>query len=71
MKELALKASQKQFDEVIAKFKIEANKGSFECEVTSLTDGTIHLLQQANYYVRQQNYKGTPTDTYTVSLAKN
>jgi len=68
MKELALKASQKQFEEVIAKFKQEAEKGMFECRFENLSDGTTALLRKNGYVVEPIYYRALPTTTSKVSI---
>lgn len=68
LKEIALKASKKQYDEVIATLKAETEQGGFSCSVNDLTDGTIELLTKDVFFVKQKTYKGQITNSYTVSI---
>ena len=52
IKDLAVDASKKQYDEVIAKIRTEAEKGSFSYRFTGLSDGVRHLLDKNGFRVR-------------------
>ncbi len=70
MKDLALKASKKQYEEVIRQFKAEAEKGSFTLTVSDLSDGTVQLLRESGYSVEQKRSmpSGALTNSFKVSV---
>lgn len=61
LKQIALEATKKEYEAIIAEMKKAATAGSFTCRFQNISDGAKHQLVEAGYEVNAKtNYNRGP-----------
>jgi hypothetical protein len=75
LKKMALEATKKEYEEIMAKMQNAAKEGSFSCNFSSISDGAREQLTSAGFTVTRRYKQGnalgsSSTGYYEVSFSK-